>query len=265
MRRLVLLVLALAVVPPAAAADFTVTPRDFSPTAKRLRIHASLPQAQHVGVQLAHADGRVIGWIVPPERRRFLDYRWNGRLGSRRIWDGNYQIRLVDGFRVLATSPLRIDQTPARLLEHPRSQPRPDAVPGRQRAPDDDLPQRRQAARVRQDRLHAERGRAGALRGDAHAQLAGDDLRALGESEAGAAHVHLVPALVDGSAHVPDPPEHARQGGQPPHLRRRQRESGPQAQLRGRPRARRRRRLHRGELRRVQRRPARDRDRRDRR
>jgi len=33
MRRLVLLVLALAVVPPAAAADFTVAPHDFSPKA----------------------------------------------------------------------------------------------------------------------------------------------------------------------------------------------------------------------------------------
>ncbi len=125
MRRLVLLVIALAVVPPAAAADLTVAPRDFSPTAKRLRIQASLPQAAHVGVQLARADGRVLGWIVPPERRRFLDYRWNGRLGHRRVWDGNYRIRLVDGFRVLATSPLRIDQTPARLLNiHARNRDR---------------------------------------------------------------------------------------------------------------------------------------------
>ena len=125
MRRLALLVLALAVVPPAAAADLTVSPRDFSPTAKRLRIQAALPQAQHVGVQLARADGRVVGWIVPPERRRFLDFRWNGRLGSRRIWDGDYRIRLVDGFNVVATSPLRIDQTPARLLNiHARNRDR---------------------------------------------------------------------------------------------------------------------------------------------
>ena len=62
---------------------------------------------------------------MPPERRRFLDFRWNGRLAAARIWDGNYRIRLVDGFRVLATSPLRIDQTPARLLNiHARNRDR---------------------------------------------------------------------------------------------------------------------------------------------
>ncbi len=52
MRRLVLLVLALAVVPPAAAADLTVAPRDFSPKQERLRIKASLPKLERVGVQL---------------------------------------------------------------------------------------------------------------------------------------------------------------------------------------------------------------------
>ena len=211
MRRLVLLVLALAVVPPAAAADLTVAPRDFSPTAKRLRIQASLPQAEHVGVQLARADGRVLGWIVPPERRRFLDFRWNGRLGA----GASGTAATGSGSSTAsASSPRRrsaIDQTAPAPDEHPRAQPRPAAVPGRQQALHDDLPERRQAARVRQDRLHARRARAGALRGDADAQLAGDDLRALGEPEAGAAHVHLVPALVDRGAHVPDPPEHARQ------------------------------------------------------
>ena len=116
MRRLALLVAALAVAPPAAAADLTIAPRDFSPKQKRLRIQASLPQAERVGVQLVRADGRVLGWIVQPERRRFLDFRWNGRLGKRRVQDGVYTIRLVDGFRVLGKSKLRVDQTPARLL-----------------------------------------------------------------------------------------------------------------------------------------------------
>ncbi len=117
MRRLVLLVLALAVVPPAAAADLTIAPRDFSPTQKRLRIQASIPTLERVGVQLATRDGRVLGWIVEPERRRFLDFRWNGRLRGARVWDGAYTIRLVDGLRVLATSPLRIDQTAPRLID----------------------------------------------------------------------------------------------------------------------------------------------------
>ena len=55
MRHLILFVLALIVVPPAAAADLTIVPRDFSPKQKRLRIKASLPQLEHVGVQLARA------------------------------------------------------------------------------------------------------------------------------------------------------------------------------------------------------------------
>ena len=87
MRRLAFLVVALAVAP-AAAADLTVAPRDFSPTAKRLRIQASLPQAAHVGVQLTRADGRVLGWIVQPQRRRFLDFRWNGRLEAAGLGPG---------------------------------------------------------------------------------------------------------------------------------------------------------------------------------
>jgi hypothetical protein len=116
MRRLVLLVLALAVVPPAAAADLTVAPQNFSPKQQRLRIKASLPTLQHVGVQLARQDGRVLGWIVEPGRRRFLDYRWNGRLRGARVWDGAYSIRLVDGLRVLATSRVRLDQTAPRLI-----------------------------------------------------------------------------------------------------------------------------------------------------
>jgi hypothetical protein len=117
MRRLVLLVLALAVVPPAAAADLTVAPQNFSPKQQRLRIKASLPTLQHVGVQLARQDGRVLGWIVEPGRRRFLDYRWNGRLRGARVWDGAYSIRLVDGLRVLATSRVRLDQTAPRLID----------------------------------------------------------------------------------------------------------------------------------------------------
>ena len=117
MRRLVLLVLVLAVVPPAAAADLTVVPRDFSPTQKRLRIQASIPTLERVGVQLTRRDGRVLGWIVEPGRRRFLDFRWNGRLRGARVWDGAYTIRLVDGLRVLATTPVRIDQTAPRLID----------------------------------------------------------------------------------------------------------------------------------------------------
>ena len=117
MRRLVVLGLALAVVSPAAAADLTVAPRDFSPKQKRLRIQAALPQGERVGVRLTRLDGRVLGWIVEPGRRRFLDIRWNGRLRGARVWDGDYRIQLVDESRVVASSLLRVDQTAARLTE----------------------------------------------------------------------------------------------------------------------------------------------------
>jgi hypothetical protein len=118
MRRFVLAVLTLALALPAgaSAADLTVAPLDFSPKERRLRIHAALPQAARVGVQLATTTRRPLGWIVEPQRRRFLTLRWNGRLGGRRIADGNYRILLVDGTRVLATSPLHVDQTPAQIL-----------------------------------------------------------------------------------------------------------------------------------------------------
>lgn len=116
MRRLALLVLAAAVLaPPASAATLTVSTRDFSPTQQRLRIKAALPAPALVGVRLATSSGRPVGWIVEPSRRRFLDLRWNGRLGARRVWDGSYRVLLVRGDRVLAARPVRVDQTPARI------------------------------------------------------------------------------------------------------------------------------------------------------
>jgi hypothetical protein len=115
MRRLTLVILALAVTPSASAATLTVVPRDFSPKEKRLRIQAALPKVERVGVQLATAEGRVLGWIVEPQQRRFLALRWNGRLRGKRVLDGSYRVRLVQGERVLATSTVRVDQTPARI------------------------------------------------------------------------------------------------------------------------------------------------------
>ena len=83
MRRLALLVLVFAFPSTAAAAELTVAPYDFSPKAKRLTVRASLPSAARVGLQLATEGGRPIGWIVPPQRRRFLTLSWNGRLDGR--------------------------------------------------------------------------------------------------------------------------------------------------------------------------------------
>jgi hypothetical protein len=118
MRRLALLVLAAAVLaPPASAATLTVSTRDFSPKQQKLRITAALPAPARVGVRLTTAAGAPLGWIVEPSARRYLDLRWNGRLGTRRVWDGAYRIVLVQGDRVLASRPVRVDQTPARILK----------------------------------------------------------------------------------------------------------------------------------------------------
>ncbi|MEJ7568554.1 MAG: N,N-dimethylformamidase beta subunit family domain-containing protein [Gaiellaceae bacterium] len=123
-RRFTLVVLALACAPVASAADLTVKPRDFSPDEARLRIQAALPKPERVGLQLATLSGRPLGWIVEPQRRRFLTLRWNARLRGIGVPDGNYRIRLVVGQRELASSPLRIDRIAPRVTEfdaHTRS------------------------------------------------------------------------------------------------------------------------------------------------
>ena len=115
MRRLALAVLVLACAPTAAAADLTVVPRDFSPANERLRIQAALSTPQRIGVQLATERGKPLGWIVEPQLRRFLSLRWNGRLHGARVPDGSYLIRLVQGGRGVASSPLRIDQASPKI------------------------------------------------------------------------------------------------------------------------------------------------------
>jgi hypothetical protein len=117
MRRLALVVLALACAPTAAAADLSIAPRDFSPTNDRLRIQAALPKPGRVGVELATEQGKPLGWIVEPQLRRYLTLRWNGRLNGTRVRDGSYLIRLVQGGRGVASSPLRIDQTTPRITQ----------------------------------------------------------------------------------------------------------------------------------------------------
>jgi hypothetical protein len=74
-------------------------------------VRAELPQTARVGVQLATVAGRPVGWIVQPQRRRFLTLRWNGRLDGAVVPDGRYLVRLVSEKRELASAPLRIDRT----------------------------------------------------------------------------------------------------------------------------------------------------------
>jgi len=117
MRRLALVVLALACAPTATAATLSVAPPDFSLATERLRIQAALPKPERFGLQLVTSRGRALGWIVEPQRRRFLTLRWNGRLHGARVPDGSYRLRLLDGSRALAVSRLRIDRTAPRVTE----------------------------------------------------------------------------------------------------------------------------------------------------
>jgi hypothetical protein len=116
MRRLALVVLALAFPSAAHAAELSIAPRNFSPDEKRLRVQASLPAPARVGIQLVNTAGKPLGWVAQPQRRRFLMMRWNGRLGGKPVHDGRYLIRLVEGFKVLAETPLLIDTIAPRAM-----------------------------------------------------------------------------------------------------------------------------------------------------
>ena len=110
MRRAVLaLLIAFVAVPAADGAGFDVRPHEFSPRASRLAVKVSLTRRQRVGVQLVSVSGKPLGWIVEPARRRFIRVRWKGRLEGKLVEHGTYRVRLVNGRRVLASSPLRVD------------------------------------------------------------------------------------------------------------------------------------------------------------
>jgi hypothetical protein len=110
------IVAALAAAPSAHAATLSVAPQLFSPERATLKVRFRLTVPRQVGVSLVTRGGRRLGWIVPPQRRSTLDVGWDGRIDGRRVPDGRYEVRLVYKSAVLATSTVRIDSRPARLL-----------------------------------------------------------------------------------------------------------------------------------------------------
>jgi hypothetical protein len=116
-RRLVVVVLAaLAAAPAAHGATLRVSPELFSPDHAALQVRAQLTVPRTVGVSLVKLSGKRVGWIIPPALRTTLDIGWNGRIDGHRVADGRYVVRLVYRSSVLATSQVRIDTRPARLL-----------------------------------------------------------------------------------------------------------------------------------------------------
>jgi hypothetical protein len=115
MRGVLVFATALVVTAPAHAATLTVAPRDYSPLRATLSVSARLTVPRLAGVRLVTLRGHALGWIVPPASRTALAIGWDGRIGGRRVPDGNYTARLVYGSAILATAPLRIDSQPAEL------------------------------------------------------------------------------------------------------------------------------------------------------
>ncbi len=107
---------ALTLAAPAHAATLSVAPRDFSPHAGSLRVLAHLTVPRQVGVSLVTDQGKSLGWIVRPSQRSTLETGWNGRIGGRRVPDGDYLVRLVYRSAVLATAPLHLDSHPPDLV-----------------------------------------------------------------------------------------------------------------------------------------------------
>ena len=121
MRRLSLaLAAAVTLAAPAAAhgATLSLGAKAFSPQhGRKLAVRVALPRSAHVGVELTSGK-RHVGWLATPQQRRYVRFRWNGRLDGRRVADGAYSVRVVssEGDRVIARRSLRIDSLAPRLL-----------------------------------------------------------------------------------------------------------------------------------------------------
>ncbi len=104
MRRVALaLLVGMVAVPAADARELSVRPYEFSPRAARLSVDVSLAKRQRVGVQLATAAGRPIGWIAEPTTQSRLRLRWKGYIEGKLVTDGDYRVRLLSGRRAVAT------------------------------------------------------------------------------------------------------------------------------------------------------------------
>jgi hypothetical protein len=118
LRRIVLLALvALAAAAPASAATVSLSAQELSPPRTSVLVSARMAKSSKVGVRLARLAGRPVGWIVPPAWVKAVSFRWDGRVGGRRVGDGRYLVQLVHGSSILATTTVRIDTHAPQLLE----------------------------------------------------------------------------------------------------------------------------------------------------
>jgi hypothetical protein len=94
-----------------AAASLVVSPQLFSPRAGVLRVTGRLRAPAVVGLRLTTLNGRRLGWLLEPRRRRRVAYSWHGRVGRRPAPDGLYLLQVIAGHNVLARAVFRLDAT----------------------------------------------------------------------------------------------------------------------------------------------------------
>jgi N,N-dimethylformamidase beta subunit-like, C-terminal len=115
-RGVVVAIAALLLAPAAHAASLKMSTTAVSPLAGPVTIEGEVGAPSLLGVRLANAQGRPLGWLDRPSRRSDLLVVWNGRLNAKRLPDGFYSAQLVSGGTVVATTGFRLDTKPA-LLE----------------------------------------------------------------------------------------------------------------------------------------------------
>ncbi len=116
MRGVIVGIVALLLAPSAHAASLKMSTTAFSPLAGPVTMEGQIGAPSLLGVRLANARGRPLGWLDRPQRRSDLLVVWNGRLDAKAVPDGYYQAQLVSGGAVVATTTFRLDTKPA-LLE----------------------------------------------------------------------------------------------------------------------------------------------------
>jgi hypothetical protein len=96
-------------------ASIAVSPSVLSPRTGAVEINASLPGRAPLGLQVVQKGGALLGWLAPETERTTLRFTWHGRLGGRRLPDGEYVLQLVSGTKPLARTRFRIDTTAPRV------------------------------------------------------------------------------------------------------------------------------------------------------
>ena len=118
MSAVVPLLAALALVPSAAhAPSLSISTRLFAPPAGPMTITARVDTPARLGLRLARASGRTVGWIDPPAARSQVLVNWDGSVGGRPVRDGAYQVVLVVNGRAAGRAGFRLDGTPASLAD----------------------------------------------------------------------------------------------------------------------------------------------------